>query len=177
MEFFFSLYSLIDTLLMPVYRFPDNSLIGYFLGTTLLSFACIVIGEGTMDFAFRFNREMIGKNTGEMNHFQGLSVEALKSGDKTAFRACNGIANEAYGKSFFSQIALSASSLWPVFIALGWMQYRFAAVDISTLLPMPLSGPAIGYFASFMFCYISTRAIMTKIRRVSFHAKNRSSSE
>lgn len=168
MEFFSYVYEFIDTVLIPFYRFPDNPLLGYYLGTLILSFASVIIGEYSISLAFRINKDRISRDNQEMNHFQDLSLEALKSGDKAAFKACNGIANEVYGKSFFMQIALSAASLWPVFIALGWMQYRFAEVEFHFPFSFPLAGDTFGYAATFLMCYISMRIIMTKIRRASF---------
>ena len=52
-------------------------------------------------------------------------MEALKAGNRPAYEAANKLANEAFGKSFFMQLTLSATFFWPVFFALGWMQYRF----------------------------------------------------
>ena len=155
-----------DSLLMYFYRFPDNPLIGYLLGTFLLSFACVLIGEYSISFAFRINKEKINHNNHEIEYYQNLSIEALKTGDTAAYKACNSIANHAYGKNFFSQIALSASSLWPVFIALGWMQYRFSKVEF--YLPFSLNGISItvGYFIIFILCYISARILFTNIRNI-----------
>jgi len=169
MEIVAYIYKLIDTVLMPFYRFPDNPIAGYYLGTFILAFASVIIGEYSISIAFRFNRDMISRDNQEMNHFQKLSLEALKSGDKTSFKACNGIANEMYGKSFFTQIALSTASLWPAFFALGWMQYRFSEVEFHFPFSIFLIGDTFGFFSSFIICYISTRIIVTNIRRVSFY--------
>jgi hypothetical protein len=151
-----------DSILMPFFRFPDSPLFGYFLGTLMLSFACIAIGKYSISCAFRFNREKIDHENHEIEHYQNLSVEALKTGDKAAYKACNSIANDAYGKNFFSQIALSAASLWPVFFALGWMQYRFSLIEFR--LPFPASGFSFGYGTAFIVCYIAARLIIAKIR-------------
>ena len=172
MNFFIFVFERIDSVLMPFYRFPDDPLLGYFLGTLVLSFASVVIGEYSLSLAFRINRDRIRQDNQEMNHFHELSLGALKAGDKTAFRACNGIANESYGKSFFTQIALSASSLWPVFISLGWMQYRFSDVEFHMPFSVPFLGNTFGYFVTFLFCYISIRLIITKTRRL-FYKRSR----
>ena len=164
MELLIYLYGPIDAVLMPFYRFPDNPVLGYFLGTLILSFASIIIGEYSISLAFRINRDMIKRDNHQIDHFQNLSLEALKAGDKAAFKACNGIANEAFGKSFFTQITLSAASLWPVFIALGWMQYRFSGVSFQLSFPIPLFGNTLGYVGTFLFCYILMRITMKKIR-------------
>jgi hypothetical protein len=164
MEILISLYGLIDTVLMPFYRFPDNPISGYYLGTFVLSFASVIIGEYSISLAFRINRDMIRKDDQRIYHFQNLSLEALKAGDKAAFKACNGIANETYGKSFFTQITLSAASLWPVFIALGWMQYRFSGVEFSVVPLFNTGGFRIGYIASFTMSYVLARLLFGNIR-------------
>lgn len=149
---------------MPFYRFPDNPLLGYYLGTFALSLACMIIGEYSISLAFRFNKEKIARDNKEMNHYQDFSIKALKAGNKDAYKACNSIANDAYGKTFFTQIALSASSLWPIFIALGWMQYRFVEVEFNLPFSIPGIGSTVGYFATFIICYISARLLFGKIK-------------
>lgn len=164
MELLTNLYILVDSVLMPFYRFPDNPLIGYYLGTLLLSFASIVIGDYSIALAFRINRNIIKSDNNRLIHYQSLSLDALKAGDKASFKACNSMANEAYGKSFFNQITLSAASLWPAFIALGWMQYRFSDVQFHLPFSIPLFGETFGFFMTFIFCYIIMRIAINKIR-------------
>lgn len=158
------LYELIDKVFMPFYRFPDNALTGYYFGTLVLAFASMIIGEYSISFAFRLNKGMIDHDIRRIDRFQNLSFEALKAGDKDSFKACNGIANETYGKSFFSQITLSAASLWPLFIALGWMQYRFSGVEFHLPVSVPLSGGSIGYLATFLFCYVVVHIVVKKAK-------------
>ena len=162
MDFFSGLYSLIDEFLMPFYRYPENPVLGYYLGTFVLTFITVLTGKYSLACALRLNRGLIEKDHYRTNYFQNLSLAALKTGDKKAFRACNGIANEAYGKCFFTQAALSAASLWPVFIALGWMQYRFMEVEFQLPFSIPLLGSAFGYVSNFLFCYIIMAIVIKK---------------
>lgn len=164
MEIIEYIYIVMDSILMPFFRFPDNPLAGYYLGTFILAFAGLIIGEYSIAFAFRLNKKMIERDNNRINHFQDLSFEALKAGDKAAFKACNGIANETYGKSFFTQITLSAASLWPLFIALGWMQYRFSEVEFHLPFSVPLIGGTLGYVSTFLICYIALRIMKKKLR-------------
>jgi hypothetical protein len=159
------LYLQIDKVMMPFYRFTENNLFGYFLGTFLLCLTCVIIGEYSISLGFRLNKKDIVRDNDEMASFQDLSIIALKADDKSSYKACNRCANEAFGRSFFSQIALSAASLWPVFIALGWMQYRFSEVTFS-LLPL-FSGTiiSIGYVTTFILCYLLARMIFVKTER------------
>jgi hypothetical protein len=168
MVLFIYLYRLIDYILMSFFRFPESPLGGYCLGIFVLSLACVIIGECSISMAFRLNKKRITRDNRDIIHFQDLSIKALKAGDKPAYKACNSIANDAFGKSFFSQITLSASSLWPLFIALGWMQYRFSEVTFT--LPFSVFGTAYtaGYFLTFVLCYIITRIVFGKLKTI-FH--------
>ena len=147
-------YAVMDRFLMPFFRFPDSSLPGYYLGTFVLSITCVIAGKCSLFLALRFNKNRLSSDNNEMGHYQELSIEALKAGDKNAYRACNSIANDAYGKNFFSHIALAASALWPVFIALGWMQHHFDRVDFRKIVSVPWSEYIFGYFTTFILCYL-----------------------
>ncbi len=153
------IYSFIDSFLMPFIRLPDEPIIGYCIGLMILSAASVIIGELSISIAFRANKSKISRDNNDIKHFQHLSLQALQAGDKAAYKACNSIANDAFGQSFFSQITLSAASLWPLFIALGWMEYRFQ--DVEFVLPFSLFGVqlTVGYFLIFLICYIITRIV------------------
>jgi hypothetical protein len=162
MDIIANIYILADKVLMPVFRIPDNPLVGYFLGTLVLSLICLIVGEYSMKLAFRLNKKDIAEDNKEMERYQDLSIKALKAGNKSAYKACNKIANDAFGKSFFTRITFSASSLWPVFIALGWMQYRFSEIEFN----MPFSGSySYGYVSTFIACYLAVRLLTNKIKR------------
>ncbi|MBL7032460.1 MAG: hypothetical protein ISR97_04695 [Nitrospira sp.] len=161
MVFIAYLYAVIDGFLMLFFRLPESPLAGYWLGTLVLAFASWAIGEYSIALAFRMNKTMIKEENLRIDHFQELSFAALRAGDKSAFKACNGIANEAYGKNFFTQITLSAASLWPLFISLGWMQHRFSDIEFA----IPLTGWTAGYFPTFLICYIMVRFLSGKIMR------------
>jgi hypothetical protein len=156
------LYSAMDAVLMHFYRLPDNPLAGYFLGTMALALACVVLGKWSASLAFRANRGNILRDNEDIRHFQSLSIEAAKAGDKSAYKACNGIANDSFGKSFFTWFALAASSLWPVFFALGWMQYRFSEVRFDLPFHVPGVGNAVGYLATFVLFYVASRMLVGK---------------
>lgn len=166
MESFNYLFTAMDSILMYFYRFPDSPLIGYFLGTSVLSLACVVIGEYSISIAFRLNKNHIEQDNHEISHYQNLSIEALKQGNKAAFKACNSIANDTYGKNFFTQFSLSAASLWPVFFALGWMQYRFSEVTFALPFSIPGIGDTIGYLTAFLLLYISARILSGTVKHL-----------
>ena len=88
-------------------------------------------------------------------------MEALKAGDRPAYEAANKLANEAFGKSFFMQVALSATFFWPIFLALGWMQQRFLEVAF----PLPFIGFSLGYTAVFIILYIAAYGLFRPVKR------------
>ena len=71
------------------------------------------------------------------------------------------LANEAFGKSFFMQVALSATFLWPIFFALGWMQHRFLEVEF----PLPFIGFSLGYIGVFLILYIAAYFVFKPVKR------------
>jgi hypothetical protein len=97
-------------------------------------------------------------------------MEALKSGDRPAYEAANKLANEAFGKSFYSQVALSATFVWPIFFALGWMQYRFLEVTF----PLPFISFSLGYIGVFLLLYIAAYFAFKPVkRRMPYHRRIR----
>jgi hypothetical protein len=162
-----------DKMLMPVYRMPENHLFGYFIGTFWLSFICIIIGEHFISLAFHLHKKNIIHDNEEINRFQTLSVKALIAGDMSAYKTCNSIANEAFGRNFFRQIVLSASYLWPLFFALGWMQWRFAGVEFNIVVFIPGIGDTVGYGTTFVLCYVISRLLYKNIKNVLYSLKNR----
>lgn len=164
MNIFDYFYTVMDSFLMPFFRFPDSPLSGYYLGTFILSLICVAAGKCSTCLALRCNDKKISLDMKEMGHFQTLSIRALKAGDKNGFRACNSIAQDAFGRNFFSNVAIAASSLWPLFIALGWMQHHFERVAFNQIVSIPWSEYIFGYFTTFVICYVSARFIFNKIK-------------
>ncbi len=140
----------LDTAFIFFFRLPDIPILGFYLGCVVLSLACVVVGQITIAVAFFWNQKFIDRDNHEMVRMHNLSVKALLAKDKKAYKSCNKVANEAFGKVFFSQIALSISSLWPIAFAAGWLQTRFQAVHF----PLPVSLPVIGDHVGFMFTFL-----------------------
>jgi hypothetical protein len=116
------LLQFIDPYLIMFYRLTGQVGVDFVLGTFVLSFICLVLGEFTIFLVFLITRRRIDAKTTEAENYQNLSMDALKAGNKEAYLAANKLANEAFGHTFFQQMALSAAFLWPVCFALGWMQ-------------------------------------------------------
>jgi hypothetical protein len=157
----------IDPVLIAPYRWFENPVIGWWIGTVILAIWCTALGELTTAVMFRVNRAKIGEVTREMTdrHFQ--SMNALSAGDKSAYKAINRLANEAYGKSLFLQIAMASASLWPAAFALAWLQSRFSSVSFPILATLPVTGKEVSYVFVFIPIYILVRIVFGKMKAIS----------
>jgi len=145
------------------YRLPSNADVGFCLGTFVLVLICLFLGEVTISLTARLLGRHLENLTLEAVRYQDLSIAAAQAGDKASFQAANKLANEAFGKSFFSQVALSMARLWPVPFALAWMQYRFLEIEF----PLPLVGLSLGYIGIFIIIYVAAYVLFKRIKHKS----------
>jgi hypothetical protein len=157
------LFLSIDPYLIWFYRITGYSFADFLIGTFLLASMALIVGEFTISLTFLAVRRHVQKTTDEVVHYQNLSVEALAARDKQAYLASNKLANDAFGKSFFMQIALSASMLWPVFFALGWMQQRFGEVEFRILFTDYYVGPICVFIPLYATVYLIFKKIKYKL--------------
>jgi hypothetical protein len=153
----------LDPLLIAPYRALDDPVLAWWLATLWLAGLSILLGELTLALGKRLNRAPLAEHAGQAKSMQDMSMAALKAGDKPAYKAMNKLANESFGRAFFQRAALGAASLWPAFLAAGWLQRRFAGVPI----PLPLSGGEInlGWLQGFLICYLGLRLGLALVRR------------
>ena len=160
---FETLYNHVDAVLIYFFRLTDTPIIGYLAGIAVLALVCVVLGDLTVAAAFRVNGAFFRRDNRELVSMQNKSLIALQAQDKASYQACNEIANDSFGKVFFSQIALGASSLWPVPFALQWLDGRFA--DVEFLLPFTLgTRTTVGYAFTFIPMYILLRILFGHVR-------------
>ena len=164
MKTLYAVYNWLDPLLIFFYRWPDNPVAGFFLGTFFLCLLCVIIGEITIIGLYRLNRNYYRKLKKETVRMHNLSIKAILAKDKESYRACNRQANEAFGRFFFAQMGLGASGLWALPFALGWMSQRFQDVSLDLIFPLPGIGNAMGYIPIFILSYILTRIIFGKLK-------------
>lgn len=153
-------YELLDPYLICLYRITGYSFADFLLGTFVLALISVVIGEFTISLVFLINKRYIDEQTKEIVKYQNLSIDALSAGDKQAYTAANKMANEAFGKSFFMQIAMSAAFLWPIFFILTWMQFRFGEVEFRILF----TDYSVGFICVFVALYAAARLIFKRIK-------------
>lgn len=154
-------YLYLDPYLIWFYRLSGSAELNFLLGTLALAVLSLLVGEFTSFLASFIVRRHFEQVTGEAKRYQDLSMEALKAGDRPSYEAANKLANEAFGKSFYSQVALSATFVWPIFFALGWMQHRF----LDVVFPLPLIGFSLGYIGVFLILYITAYFVLKPVKR------------
>lgn len=165
MDIMTTLQQWLDIAFIFFFRVPEIPIAGYYLGCVVLCLVCVVAGQITIAIAFFWNQAFIDRDNQEMVHMHNLSVRALLAKDKKAYTSCNKVANDAFGKVFFSQIALSISSLWPIPFALSWMQTRFQNVTFPLPVSLPVIGDEVGFLFTFLPIYILVYILFGKIKR------------
>ncbi len=158
MGFFDAAYLAIDGSLIAFFRFSDNPVAGFYIGVFCLSLLAVVTGEASYLAAYRMNRNHYEEMRREMTRMHNLSLKAISIKDKTSYKAANRLANESYGKTFFSQAALFCASVWPVPFLLGWLAQRFNGVEI------PFFFWSVSYPAVFLGVYILTRFAFSRVK-------------
>lgn len=142
-----------DPFLIFTYRMFQDATAGFFFGTALLSFYCVILGKMTLSILSLVNRSYHRGLKSQTVTMHNLSVKAILRKDKDSYRACNQQANDAFGKYFFSQIGLGASALWPLPFAMGWMSLRFNGIDFKLLG----TSWTLGFAGIFILLYILIR--------------------
>ncbi|MBW1680074.1 MAG: hypothetical protein JRF59_05625 [Deltaproteobacteria bacterium] len=165
MDFFSTVFQWVDAFLIAPYRWPQYPAAGWWLGTALLAVWCTLLGEFTLAVCHRANRDHLRRVTRQTLEHHEQSLNALKAGDKEAYKSINRLANDAYGKTFFLQIAMASSALWPVALALGWLDLRFSEVEFTLPAFLPLAGGSVKYPFIFLPLYILTRILFSEARR------------
>ncbi len=164
MDVLSGLIEAVDSLLIAPYRWPGNPVIGWWTGTCILAVWTALLGRLTIAMVFRVNRSHIEETVQEMSQRHNQSINALKAGDRAAYKSINKLANEAFGRSFFMQVAMASASLWPLPLALAWLQMRFSSIDFPIPVTLPLIGNSVGYAFIFIPLYILVRITLGKLR-------------
>ena len=105
----------IDPVLIYPYRWFENPMLGWWMGTFILALWASLLGELTLAAAYRLNRSHIARNLDRTSYFHLQSLKAKQAGDEKAYKGINKLANEEFGKSFFLFMAMGMASLWPAF--------------------------------------------------------------
>jgi len=157
------LYPYIDPFVIWFYRLTGYTFLDFLIGTFVLALIAVVVGEFTISLAFLVTRRAIEHNTDNVVRYQSISVDAIEAGDKATYTAANKLANEAFGKSFFQQLALASGFLWPIPFALGWMQYRFEGVEFSLLFTDYTVGYPCVFIPLFVLAYLVFKRVKYRL--------------
>ncbi len=166
-----TVYLFVDRFLIFFFRLTGITLLDYYIGCAVVALISVILGQLTLAVAFLWNLRFIDRDNQQVVHMHNLSMKALVYKDKSAFKKINREANDAFGKLFFSQIALAASSLWPIALAAGWMQTRFLNVEFALPVSLPWIGDHVGYMFTFLPIYVLMYILFGKIKsRLPFFA-------
>jgi hypothetical protein len=149
-----------DSLVIRLYRFTGDAFVDFFIGTFILAFIAVIVGELTAYAVFFINRGYIEGLKTESDHYNDLTEKALKAGNKPAYQSINKLANDAFGKRFFMQAALSAAYLWPAPFILVWMDYRFSEVEF----PIVFTDYSVTHVCPFVLMFITARILFKQIK-------------
>lgn len=155
-------FNLVDGVLIAPYRWIGDPLCGFWLGTAILAFLCLVVGELTYALVFLGQSKRFFAMQDKARHYHNLSVDAIHAGNKDAYLAANTLAQEEFGQGFFAQAALGLSSIWPLPFALGWLAMRFEGI---TLHVLPLLDLPVNYVCVFVVVYVTLRLSLGRWRR------------
>ncbi len=153
----------IDPALIAPYRLFENPMLGWWMGTFLLAFWAVLIGEITVALVYRVNRSPVAEHLKKTQYYHEQSLKAKAAGDEKAYSGINKLANESYGKSFFLFLAMGMASLWPAFFAAAWLNMRFG--DIVFAMPRWAGSFELNFIAPFIVLYILNRVIFSRIKR------------
>ena len=153
-------YLFLDPYLIWFFRQTSQASLNFLLGTSAVALLALLVGEFTSFLASFLVRRHFTEAAGEATKYQDLSMEALKAGDRPAYEAANKLANDAFSKSFFMQLTLSATFFWPIFFCLGWMQYRFFGLEF----PIPFTGYSLGCIGIFILLYIPVYIVFKRVK-------------
>jgi len=161
------LFLWMDSYLIWFYRQTTWAEVNFVLGTLALAALALGLGELTSWAASLLVRRRLDEVTHEARKYHELSLEALKAGDRSAYEAANKLANDAFNKVFYMQVALSATFFWPVFLALGWMQTRFFEVEF----PIPGTPWSLGYIGAFTLIYLSAYFLFKGVKKMALRLR------
>ncbi len=133
----------------------------WWAGTFVLALWAVALGHGTVYLARAINGSLLERSSFEAREFSNKSMDALRSGDKEAYKAINSLANDSFGKSFFQQVAVSAGSLWPAFLGAAWLEARFGEIRFA----VPWTENGLNFVPPYLICYIAARIIWGRAKR------------
>ena len=149
-------------MLIEPYRWIADPAWAWWVGTALLCFWAVVIGDITYRVVSLINKRFVKERNEEMMSWHRRAMNALKAGNKEVYTGANKLANDAFGRSFFMQLAMGLSSLWPAFLGAAWLQMRFQDVPV----PVPYTDWALRWLPVYVVMYIVIRISYARLMKL-----------
>ena len=154
----------IDPILIAPYRWFSNPLLGWTVGTFILCLWAVLLGDLTIMFVFKVNEKYVRSLLEKTDYYHEQSLKAKAAGDEKAYSKINWLANEEFGKSFFTIMAMGMGSLWPAFFAAAWLNARFGQMTFF-ILPRWAGGYHINFIGPSLGIYIFARYVFIRAKR------------
>ncbi len=154
----------IDPILIAPYRWFSNPLLGWTVGTFILCLWAVLLGDLTIMFVFKVNEKYVRSLLEKTDYYHEQSLKAKAAGDEKAYSKINWLANEEFGKSFFTIMAMGMGSLWPAFFAAAWLNARFGQMTFF-ILPRWAGGYHINFIGPSLGIYIFESYVFIRAKR------------
>ena len=152
----------LDAFLLAPFTWLTSPLPSFWLGTALLAAYATLLGELVAGLLFMTHKSYYLELQDKMIHMHNVSVDALHQSDKKSYLAANKLAQESFGKTFFSEATVGMASIVPVPFALAWLDLRFSGIP---LLTVPVINHELGYPFVFLLLYISMRILFARWKK------------
>ena len=113
----------LDAFLIAPFRWPASAEAGLWLGSALLAFYSLVLGELISALVYLWHRRRLEAMQAEVLRYHNLSVDAIHAGDKQAYLAINKMAHDEFGKSFFAQAGPGTAAMHHCCRFSSWSRY------------------------------------------------------
>jgi hypothetical protein len=150
-----------DPVFIWFYRITGEAPVDFVIGTLVLALLALAVGEFTLRLVLLLAKPPLDRAAAEARKYQDLSIAALAAGDRPSYEAANRLANDAFSKTFYMQIAQSGAFLWPVCVVLAWMGYRFGDL----VFPLPGGLVSLGYIGVFILLYIPAYFLFGRVKK------------
>ncbi len=150
----------LDSLLLAPFFLPEDPLIGYWLGCSVLAAVSVAAGFATSSLLRKMNQRFLATSSENALLRQSEALAARRIGDEEAYQAANNLANEAFGRWFFQSATIGIAGLWPAFLAAGWLSTRFDHVVFS----LPFTGTSISFVGPLVLCLVLWRLLVSIVQ-------------
>ncbi len=154
--------STLEHIIFQPFLWVGEPISAFWLGSATLALIALAMGQVTAKVALAVNGSHLDRHVADAQSYENTYLEMLKQGEAEHRSGVNQLANEAFGKAFFMGIAISAASLWPLFLAAGWIDARFAGIR----LPIAGLNTSLSNIAPLIIAYIVFYILFVKMGKM-----------